>query len=439
MNPLEPVIDEVLVRLPPHQRLWLGFSGGVDSHVLLHCLRHHPKLHVIHINHGLQPAAGEWAEHCSKICREYHLPCDIIPVTVDYSSGESLEAAARQARYGAFSQVLQKGDVLLTAHHSDDQIETFFLQMLRGAGPKGLSAMAEVREIERGVFHCRPCLQVSRQQLLEYAKAHDLTWIEDPSNAQVHIQRNFLRHHIIPSLVKQWPGLQRVIHRQVHLNQQTQVLLSELGAMDYESFAKMEHKNQLQCEGLSTLSEARLHNLLRYWISFNDYPMPSERRLKAINSVITAKEDAQGEVVWQQVCVRRYKNCLYLLSIEDIDHRQKRESIHWDPQLPYSLENKKQIVCEYPHLFPDGFTIHYRKGGERFHGDKSAGSHPLKKCFQDWEVPLWQRNHIPLITYKGHIIAVLPFAQAHPRIFQQIGIALPKKPWPLFRLSAIVD
>ena len=433
MLSLKHAVNKTVDRLPPHNRLWLGFSGGLDSHVLLHCLRENPKLHVVHVNHGLQAKAEEWAHRCHEVCREYDVPCTIITVTVDEASGKGPEAAARQARYNAFRSLLKKGDVLLTAQHRDDQVETFLLQLLRGAGAKGLSAMAELREVDNGIFHCRPCLSLSRQALFAYGKAHGIQWIEDPSNAQTNIRRNFLRHRIIPALLEQWPGLATVIQRQVHLSQQTQTLLTDLAAMDYEQLTEGGQTKPLSCEGLARLSEPRRHNVLRYWIHLNGYPMPNERRLKAIHSVITAKQGAQAEVIWGEACVRRYKGNLHMLSIAP--YAPPTEPVYWDPKTPYVVTLDSRIVCHQPQLFPDGLWVHYRKGGERFYTHKGVGSHPLKKHFQEWNVPPWERHHVPLISYKDAILAVVPFAQAHARIFQQVGIPLQEIPVPLFQLQ----
>ena len=439
MSALVSTIEQIIEQLPPYQRLWLGFSGGVDSHVLLHCLRHNPKLRVIHINHGLQAAAEGWVEHCREICNKYRVPCEVVSVVVDTFSGESLEAAARKARYQAFSSYLQPGDILLTAHHSNDQVETFFLQLLRGAGAKGLSSMPIVKKIGDNILHCRPCLQLSREALLAYAETHQLNWIEDPSNNQTHIQRNFLRHHIIPSLAKQWPGLDTVIQRQVQLNQQTQSLLNDLAIIDYKRVMKFDDEKLLCCEGLATLSIPRLHNVLRYWIDRNEYPMPNERRLKAINTIITAKKDGKGEVKWQHVCVRRYKDCLYIFSHEENSEHYHKTTVSWQPQSPYLFKDGRVITCTQPHLFLEDLTIHFRQGGEKFHGDKRIGSHPLKKYFQEWCLPPWKRNNVPLISYKSHIIAVLPFSQAHPRIFEQVGIKPSKISGLLFQLKGLQE
>ncbi|RLA00186.1 MAG: tRNA lysidine(34) synthetase TilS, partial [Gammaproteobacteria bacterium] len=192
------------------QRLLVAYSGGVDSHVLLFQLNELNKgdfsipLDAIYINHNLQPKALEWGEHCQNICQSLNIPFKQIDVQAKPETGESPEEKARTARYQAFSDELQSNHWLVTAQHLDDQAETFLLQLLRGSGVDGLSAMPSQRNLGKGCHH-RPFLSISRQQIEQCAKDHDLKWVEDPTNQDRGVPRNYLRQNVLPAFKGKWP------------------------------------------------------------------------------------------------------------------------------------------------------------------------------------------------------------------------------------------
>ena len=189
---------------------WLvGFSGGLDSTALLDLLvqlsrsEQLPPLMAVHVNHGLSPNADAWQLHCEQVCRRLGVPLESRRVEVS-NSGKGVEAAAREARYAVFEELLEPGGVVLLAHHLDDQVETFFLRLLRGAGTQGLSAMPANRALGRGILY-RPLLEFSRDQLRDYAAQRQLEWVEDESNAQSGPKRNFLRREVLPLVEQRWP------------------------------------------------------------------------------------------------------------------------------------------------------------------------------------------------------------------------------------------
>ena len=217
-------------------RTWhIAFSGGLDSTVLLHLLadlaKHHslPALSAIHIHHGLQAAADAWPQHCQSVCDTLGVPLLIERVSVQ--PGASLERAARDARYAVFSALTQADDVLLTGQHRDDQAETLLFRLLRGAGVRGLGAMPQQRPVGQGTL-IRPLLDVARTELERYAKAHQLRWIEDPSNQDRQFSRNYLRHQVMPRLTGRWPQAQASMARSATHLREAQGLLDELAQMD---------------------------------------------------------------------------------------------------------------------------------------------------------------------------------------------------------------
>ena len=210
-------------------RLYLGFSGGVDSHVLLHLCASiaslNAKLVAIYVHHGLQVEADFWAEHCQRTCEALGVACQIVRVNAQPIQGQSPEEAARNARYDALKAFVQSNDVLLIAQHREDQLETVLLQLFRGSGLKGLSAMPACIPFGSGTL-LRPLLDVSKQAINSYAIAHELSWIEDPSNLSSDYDRNFLRNEVLPLLKQRWPAVDKTVSRSAKHCAEAQSLIS---------------------------------------------------------------------------------------------------------------------------------------------------------------------------------------------------------------------
>lgn len=270
--------DTLLTHLAPYLKAptWhIAFSGGLDSTVLLHQLadlrRQHalPPLSAIHVHHGLQSAADAWPAHCQQLCDRLSIPLRVVHVHV--TPGASIEQAAREARYQAFSAVLQSGEILLTGQHRDDQAETLLFRLLRGAGVRGLAAMRRARPLAAG-WLVRPLLDVPRDSLRAYALAHQVQWIEDPSNADDGPSRNFLRLNIFPRLAPRWPqASQNIARAAAHLGEALQ-LLEALGQEDLQE-ASRDHDYQwlgvpsLALAPLRHLSPLRQRNALQTWLA----------------------------------------------------------------------------------------------------------------------------------------------------------------------------
>ena len=223
---------EKLTSLSPLRNYLVAFSGGMDSHVLLHLLtslkQQNTELSVraVHIHHGLQDVADSWPKHCQTICDGLAIQLDTFYLDLTLQPSESLEAVARQGRYQALQGALQKDEVLLTAHHQRDQAETLLLQLFRGAGVQGLAAMPAVTDFGKGL-HIRPLLDESYQSLQAYAQQNKLDFINDPSNKDNSFDRNFLRNQILPQLREHWQGLDKTLSRAAHIQSETKTLLDQ--------------------------------------------------------------------------------------------------------------------------------------------------------------------------------------------------------------------
>lgn len=401
---------------------WIAYSGGLDSHVLLHVCAEIGKTHplsvrAIHINHQLSHHAANWAAHCAKTCHDLQIPLVQKEIEAKSSSGESPEEAARIARYAVFAELLSVNDYLLTAHQQDDQAETVLLQLLRGAGLKGLSAMPLIKPFAKGV-HARPLLNFSRADLKKYAEEQRLSWIDDESNLDIGYTRNFLRHEVLPILTKRWPSVTKTLSRVATHCAEAQSILDSLAKEDltqlYEENSRSEYAiPPLNIKKLLELSPERQSHVLREWIHQSDMPLPSAVKMLQIQHYfLQAGHDKSPHIIWGDVELRRYQNKLYLMKCLPVHDTTQVHS--WDMQKPLMLSSDiilHATLAEGLGLRADlsQVEVRFRQGGERCRLPGRKEHHDLKKLFQQWKVPPWQRERIPLLYIADKLVAVVGF------------------------------
>ena len=408
----EPVTS-FLTGLPGAAHYCVAYSGGLDSHVLLHAMAaragiNGTPLTAVHVDHGLQQASGDWAVHCRDVCRELDVPMTLLHVDARARPGESPEAAARHARYSALAEWLPTDAVLLTAQHREDQAETFLLQLFRGAGPRGLAAMPTQATFGNGCL-VRPLLACSRADILAYAQRHRLRWVEDPSNTDTRYDRNLLRRTLLPAIRQRWPGLDRVLARAAALQADQAQLATALAGID---LAQAERRTgQLDADTLDTLDRARQRNLLRHWIEINRLPLPAHAVIEQIiDSVLAAGSDADPLVSWPGGEVRRYDGLLYAMPPQPPPGNTQRST--WNLPDPLALPAGGTLSATpvtgrgLRASGHDWLEVGFRRGGEILQPAGRAGHHALKKLFQEWRVPPWQRPDVPLLFRDGVLVAV---------------------------------
>ena len=412
------IFQSCLANFPATPHYWVAYSGGLDSHVLLHLItrlqKQQPNIRVtaIHIHHGLQAEANQWLEHCRISCLKIAIPLKIIRVDAHAQSGQSPEEAARISRYAAFKSLIKQDDILLTAQHQDDQAETVLLQLLRGSGLAGLAAMPGFGSFG-AAYLARPLLPFSQQALDHYATRHQLSWIEDPSNLDDRYDRNYLRQSVLPQLRQRWPGFSKTLHRTSLHCAESQALLTEL-ADELLASAHNLIDNTIVISTLKTLSAPKQRLLLRAWIQQSGLRYPSARTIeRIINEILPAKEDKMPVVDWPEGCIRRYRNRLYLSKPEP--HFDHSTQFDWDGKKPLLMTGNGSLtavstssngICAQQwtlHLI----TIRFRTGGERGRIAHRTGRHSLKKLFQESGIPPWIRNRLPLV-YLGDQLAAIP-------------------------------
>ncbi|MFN4341066.1 MAG: tRNA lysidine(34) synthetase TilS [Azonexus sp.] len=281
-------------RLGPSDALSVGLSGGCDSVVLLHvlcALGLTGRLQAIHVHHGLSPNADAWAAFCADYCHRLGVPLVLRRVVVENDSRCGLEAAARAARYRVFADVA--GDVLLLAHHRGDQAETVLFNLLRGAGVTGAAGMpAERRFGERRLL--RPLLGVARGEIETYARQAGLAWIEDESNRDTGLTRNYLRHEALVALAQRFPAAEAALAQAAGHFAEAGALLDELAVLDWQ---RVSDGDAAALSALRQLSLPRLKNLLRYRLRTLGWQVPVARRLEAFaHQLLTAAPDRHPEL-----------------------------------------------------------------------------------------------------------------------------------------------
>lgn len=419
-SPISQLVQSVLTSLSEIDdvaRYWVAFSGGIDSHVLLHVLasnRHQlgdVDLQAVHINHGLNIQSDQWAERCQSMCEQLKTGFVAIDVDATPRTGESPEARARSARYDAIARLIRPGDCLLTAHHQDDQVETLLLQLMRGSGPRGLAAMPEVANFESGII-ARPLINVRRESIRSYAVKHQLKWIDDDSNQDTRFDRNFIRHEVIPRLQQRWPSLSQTVSRSARYCAEAAEILE---ASAREALAKInpEGNESLSVSGLEQYSRVEQKNIIRYWIHSKGLSTPSSVQLdQVIEQVLTAAVDATPRLIWEGTEVRRYRDGLYAFSpLENVDTEQ---AIEWNLDEPLRIENAGTLMAiggrgngiAKQYISGAEVVVSFRQGGESIQPAGRKEKHALKKLFQDNGVPPWIRERTPLIYIGDELAAV---------------------------------
>lgn len=397
----------------PGDRIVLGLSGGVDSVVLLDVLarlapRLRFRLETLHVNHQLSPNANAWARFCRDLSRKLEVRART--VKVDVRRGNSIEGAAREARYDA---LLGSGaDHIVLAHNRDDQAETVLMQLLRGAGVKGLAAMPFVRSPrESGPSILRPLLDVPRAEIQQYAKRRKLGWIEDESNADIHYTRNWLRRDVLPGIAERIPSYREALARASRNFGEAGVLLDELAQLDLAAAAA---GDALRVDVLRAMSAARAKNLLRFMIDARRWRMPDAARLnEGLRQALRARVGAKVAVNLGSCELRRHAGAIHLVAVRTA--AGDAAPIAWHGEASLTLADASVLTMargrgrglSTARLAAAAVTIRRRRGGERLKLDEARPRRTVKNLLQEAGVPPWQRDRLPFI-YCGDELACVP-------------------------------
>ncbi len=407
----------MLRNLPQPQRYWLAYSGGLDSSVLLQALAQvrpllPAPLSVVHVDHGLHEASAHWAEYCKSQCADLALPLLTQRLQGIEKKGESLEARAREARYAVLEKVVGVNEMLLTAHHADDQVETFLLQWLRGSGAAGLAAMPPLRRWAQG-WLARPLLGWGRAELEHWARAQKLRWLEDPSNALTDIRRNYLRHEVLPLLKRHWPGLLNTAGRSARHCAEVAELAEALAEQD---LLPIMEADRLLLPRLQKLSRVRQKNVLRYWLRQQGLVQPGHQIIRRVlDEMSEASSSAAPVIDWPGGEIRRYRQHLYALPpLPPVP--QAGLCLSWNTHQPLELPHNlgRLEVADWADI-PQTVQVMFRSPGLKCALSGRQGRKPFKKLCQELAIPPWLRSRLPVIVNSnGQVIALADYSLCAP-------------------------
>ena len=465
-NSLKTIVDTF-----DNIELIIAYSGGIDSQVLLHALMQlkqkkliYNDVTVCHVNHGLSKNAEKWQHLAEQECAKLSVKLIVKCVNVKPQAQQSLEALARDARYDALKSIREKQSVILTGHHSDDQTETFLLALKRGAGLKGLSAMAKSTPMAQHLL-VRPLLDVSRHEIEQYAKTHALTWVEDESNSDTSFDRNFIRQEVIPLLRERWPSINNTVNRSAMHCSAGQELLDELAEQDL--VISQRSGDSLDISALKLLSPARFNNLIRFFMAQHHCLMPSTEQLNQVREQLKASDDKTPQIKVADKFFRRFKDKLYLTpDYQDVSSWQsnvelfsenggesekgsERENIHNQAatltlpdnlgELVFSLNDLSssampvdkplpQALTQLPNIAlptkEQNITVRFSHHNPKCLPHFRQHSRSVKKVLQELSIAPWQRKRIAFLYYDDELVAAIGHFVCKPFIATENQLAI---------------
>ncbi len=400
-------------------RLVVGLSGGMDSTALLWglvCLRtpEWPPLLAVHVHHGLQPDADAWAEHCLQRGAAWGVPVQVIRVQVP--AGASVEAMARQARRQAYAQILQAGDVLLLAHHADDQAETLMFRLCRGTGLDGLRGMEDdaLWSQQRQYWRIwRPLLDLRRAWIADWMHQQEVSWIEDPSNLQIHFSRNYLRHEVLPQLEARWPA---TVEHLVALARESQDVFAQLEVLDRDVLKSLGEGGRISVAPLLALSVQRRARILRLWLKEKGLPRPSRQLMQRLCTEFLEVTGGTAPLLsWSGVEVCRFRGQLHA-AWQTSDLKEFHAS--WDMQQPLPLPGHRVLLAQQVQgrglrRPAEGYVqVRGRQGGETMRLYQQGPRQDIKTLMHSWAIPPKSRFRCPMVFIGDDLVCVPGFAMA---------------------------
>ena len=435
-----PTDSEISLNKPP--TLWVGLSAGVDSTVLLHGLASWLRssgnldkfqIKALHVHHGLSSNANAWAEQAKQLCNQVaqqfslNVECIVERVILTPKNG-GIEQAARSARYQVFEQYCRENDFLLQGHHLDDQLETFFMRALRGSGLTGLAGIPAQRSLSRD-NNCqiiRPLLTIEKSQIIAYAQVNNLTWVNDESNQDNRLDRNWWRNELLPQIWQRYPDKKQALARSINTLRHEQQLLQNLIIEKIDGESELQEKNEIHAalqelphfniSLIQHLDQTKCFSYIRAWLAQHVDLLPSAIHMRIIyNELLLASSESTPIFTWGQQSLCRYKNCLYFLNtsintkkIVEVTH-DKNKIINWQGE-PINWQTGK-ILCSQTQqahsLKPGIYNIRDWQAGDVA---KPVGrsTRKMKKWWQDFQVPAWAREHWPIIVNQEDTIVAVP-------------------------------
>ena len=412
MHVSEALTSLSLFDFSPYKRLWVAFSGGIDSTALLHALSHcvelKSKLTAIHVNHNIHQQSPVWQNHCEVFCKALDIPIIIKSIKPHYfDNSANIEEAARDARYHLFEEIIEKNEALILGHHQNDQAETLLLRLFRGAGIEGLSAMKPIMP-RNHITLLRPWLTLDKKNIVHYANQNKLTWVEDPSNLNEGFDRNFIRNTLLPLIKTRYPGVNKNLARTALLCDESQKYINAALQPNFERC--LVEQNVIDLTVLLALSKTEQTLIIRQWLKSLTLKMPNQSHLdNFITKLTLADNDKHPLLSLDNMQIQRHNNKLYAYLALTVSPENKQWPPPFSPLLLLGLQANLSLKKDKltPNLYvPKNaiISVKFRKGGEKI---KVNGLHQkVKKLLQAQTIPFWERAHLPLIYINEELAAI---------------------------------
>ncbi|WP_348769490.1 tRNA lysidine(34) synthetase TilS [Buchnera aphidicola] len=392
----------------------VAYSGGMDSTVLLHQLikikqkNRQISVRAIHINHNIHTNSTKWKVHCITFCKTYNIP--LIVEEIDINITNNIEEQLRIRRYNLIYKHLLNDEILLTGHHLNDQCETFFLSLKRGSGPTGLSAMSVETSFGKTKI-IRPFLNQTKKELKTWANLNNLTWIEDATNFNIHYDRNFIRHKILPILEKKWPFFLKNCFRTTKICNEETILKNIFLKEKIQKFIRFDEA--LNIKNFKNFQEEICKALIRYWISLKNIKIPSYKTIQRIyNEIIHNQENINLKIIIQKNEIRCYKKSLYFIKIKKniqnmiLFWHNTNYKLILPNNLGYIIKNNKKGINIPTPQNNELINIRFQYTGKILILGKKKQRN-IKKIWQEYNIPPWLRNQTPLLFYNDELVSAL--------------------------------
>ena len=382
--------SNLIQNFPECEGFLIAYSGGADSTTLLHLFSQEKNIRAIHINHGLQKDANKWQSHCQNTCNQLGIKLVVEQAQLNNAS----ENSCRLARYDFFEKHLQENEILLTAHHCQDQAETILLKLLRGTGIKGLGGIDSIRKFSQG-YIARPLLQFSPETLKDYLVSNNLQWIEDSSNLNNRYKRNYIRNEILPRFKNEFTKPLDNIVRSADNTRQSLNLLNHL--IDFQGKA-------LPIKALRNLPQTLQPTLLYHWLSQKNVLISDKKTLAQItHDFIHAKSDKQPRYKNKHYQLVRGNNHIYCIRNYQIMNANK--TFTWDTDTLFSLPN------DYGFLKYHGddkliLSIKYNQTAQKIKPFNHTITKSIKNLFNENKLPIWGKQNTPFIYLNNDLISL---------------------------------
>ncbi|CAL4042158.1 tRNA(Ile)-lysidine synthase [Buchnera aphidicola (Phyllaphis fagi)] len=408
------MITEFIKLINKNQSLLLSYSGGLDSTVLLFQLikfqKKYPSLNLraIHINHQLNIKSKQWSNHCKKMCNTINIP--LITENIIIPNQNNIQAIARKIRYKTIEKHMNKNEILLTAHHLDDQCETLFLSLKRGSGLSGLSGMSYSTILKKNKIIFRPLLQYQKSQLYTWAILNNLHWIEDDSNLKNQYDRNFIRNVIIKKIKGKWPFFINNCYRSMHICHIQEKSLNHF--LDNSLSKYLICHNILNIKKFHIIHKETQILIIRRWIQKYAKLIPTYLQIQNIYNhlIINYQKYQKYKVVFKNFEICRYKNKIFKIPI---NNPIKNKILFWyDYKIPIQLPQELGVIMTNQHgtkipkpKINDLVSIRFQTDKKILINKKYKTS--IKNIWQHFKVPPWNRNRIPCLFYNNKLIYII--------------------------------